>query len=156
MLTPDDVADIKAALALAQADIPGWTHSTYLKMADRATHTVYSTVAQVLNVAGFELEGIKRDVTSHTSGGWQQKISVLKNGGKLVFLVHFDKAETTLGAAGLAGAALEQTLEYFKITYPDGSGYQFTAFVGLGFDAPVNSRLMGKITLDITGTVSVI
>ena len=157
MLTSDEVADIKAALAAAQADIPGWTHGTYLKMADRSAHAVYSSVAQVLNIAGLHLDGQRQDTTTHLSGGWAEKISVLKGGGKVVFLVHFLKTEGTLNTTtGLAGAALEQTIEYFQLTYADGTGFSFMAFVGLDFSAPVNGRLLGKVTLDISGPVTVI
>ena len=148
---------MKAALAAAQTDIPGWTHSTFLKMADRATHLVYTTVAQVLNIVGLELDGERADATTHLSGGWAEKISILKTGGKLVFLVHFLKTEGTLNTTtGLAAAALAQTAEYFQLTYADGSGFSFQAFVGLDFSAPVNGRLLGKLTLDITGEVLVI
>ncbi len=157
MLTSDEVADMKAALAAARADNPGWTHSSFLKMADRSAHLTYTTVAQVLNIAGLHLDGEHKDVTTHLSGGWSEKISVLKSGGQLVFLVHFLKAEATLNTtSGLAAAALAQTLEYFQLSYADGTGFAFQAFVGLDFSAPVNGRLLGKLTLDISGPLLVI
>ncbi len=154
MLTSDEVADIKAALAAAQVDIPGWSHSSFLKMADRATHATYATVAQVLNIAGLHLDGERKDATTQLSGGWAEKISVLKNGGRLVFRVHFLQAEGTLNTtSGLAAAALEQTKEYFQLRFADGTGFSFQAFVGLDFSAPINGRLLGQVTLDISGQV---
>jgi len=155
VLTADEVAEIKAAIEAAQVDIPGWTHSTFLKMADRATHVTYTTVAQVLKISGLQLDGERRGVTSHLSGGWGEKISVLKNGGQVVFLVHFDKSEATLNSTtGLAAAALAQTKEYFQLVYADGTGFQFQAFVGLAFDAPVRGKVKGKVVLDISGAVT--
>lgn len=157
MLTPDEVADIKAALALAQTDIAGWTHSTFLKMADRATHTVFSTVAHVLRIEGIALSGDLQDVTTHLSGGWRELGSVLKSGGKLAFRVHFTESSSTLNmATGLGAAALEQTKERFHIDYVDGTSLEFWAFVDLALDAPVNGRLIGKVVLNITGEVVVL
>ena len=157
MLTSDEVADIKAALAMAQTDIPGLTHSTFLKMADRATHLIYTTVGHVLKIDGLVLEGEKRDVTSHLSGGWLQKINVLKDGGRMSFKVHFLESEATLNlSTGLGAAALAQTVEYFQVAYVDGSAIQFMAFVSVAFEAPVNSRLIGRVVLDLTGAVTVL
>ena len=55
---------------------------------------------------------------------------------------------------GLLGAALEQTVEYFDLTFSDGAGLSFGAFVEMEFTQPVNARLVGKVTLGVTGAVS--
>jgi len=157
MLNSAEVAEIKAALAMAQTDIPGLTHSVFLKMADRATHLIYTTVGHVLKIDGLVLEGKKQDVTSHLSGGWMENKNVLKDGGKMSFKVHFLESEATLNlTTGLGAAALAQTVEYFQVTYVDGSSLQFTAFVSVAFEAPVNSRLVGRVVLDLTGPVMVL
>ncbi|MEI7847456.1 MAG: hypothetical protein WCK35_16770 [Chloroflexota bacterium] len=175
MLNSAEVAEIKAALAMAQTDIPGLTHSVFLKMADRATHLIYTTVGHVLKIDGLVLEGKKQDVTSHLSGGWMENKNVLKDGGKMSFKVHFlgttnsgvySESESTLNlTTGLGAAALQQTVEYFQVTYVDGSSpqvpgpisaLQFTAFVSVAFEAPVNSRLVGRVVLDLTGPVTVL
>jgi hypothetical protein len=157
MLNSAEVADMQALLALAQTDIPGWTHTTYLKMADRATHVTFTTVAHVLAIEGIELAGELKDVTSHLSGGWEEKINVLKNGGSMTFRVHFLKSEPTLDmSTGLGAAALARTKEKFQVTYKDGTGLAFDAFVRLLFNQPVNNLLLGKIVLDVSGEVTVI
>lgn len=157
MLTPDEVADIKAALALAQTDITGLTHSTFLKMADRPTHSAFMIVAHVLKIEGIALSGDLQDVTTHLSGGWHELGSVLKSGGKLAFRVHFLESSITLSMQwGLGAAALEQTKERFHIDYAGGPSLEFWAFVDLALDAPVNGRLIGKIVLNITGEVVLI
>ncbi len=157
MLSSAEVAEMKAALALAQTDIPGWTHSSLLKMADRATHSVFATVGQVRAISGLQLGGEHMDVSSHLSGGWKEKINVLKDGGRLAFSVHFLESDGTLNlSTGLAAAALEQSLEVFQMWYTPGTGLQFAAFVSLKFEAPVNGRLLGMVTLDVSGAVTVL
>jgi hypothetical protein len=157
MLSSAEVADLQVLLALAQADIAGWTHSTYLEMADRATHVTYTDVAQVLGIEGLELGGDLRDVTSHLSGGWMEKLDVLKDGGQMTLRVHFLSSAATLDmSTGLGAAALARTLESFHIHYKDGSGLAFTAYVRLLFNAPVNGLLVGRIVLDVSGAVTVV
>ena len=149
-----EVLDLQAALQAARADIAGWTHHSSLQMADRAAHLAFITVAQVLNLEGLRLEGELKDVSTHLSGGWAEKISVVKRGGRVVFLVHFDDAEASLGMNGLAGAALEQSRELFRLVFAGGAGFQFWAYVSIGFEVPVRGALMGRVTLDITGQVT--
>lgn len=154
-MSSSEVTDLKAAADAGAADVANWTHGTYLQMADRATHVNYSNVGQVLRIRGVRLDGEHKDATSHLSGGWKEKINVLKDGGRVAFLVHFDKNETTLNTSlGLAAAALAQTKEYFRVTFADGSGFQFLAFVGLEFDQGVRGRLLALVTLDISGAVT--
>ncbi len=157
MLSQAEVTEIKAAMAEARADVDGWTHSSYLEMADRSTHTTYSLCAQVLDIQGLQLEGELKDVTNHFSGGWQEKISLLKKGGKMVFKVHFLQGESSLDAvSGLLGAALDQTLEYFRLSLADGTLIQFTAYAGIAFSAAVHGRLLGTVTLESSGVVSAV
>lgn len=157
MLTPDEVADIKAALAMAQTDIAGLTHSTFLSIADRVNHTAFMQVAHVLRIEGISLSGDLQDVTTHLSGGWRELGSVLKSGGKMAFRVHFlDSAITLSMQWGLGAAALAQTKERFRISYPSGPILEFWAYVDLAFDAPVNGREIGKVVLNITGEVILI
>ena len=154
MLTNEEITELRALIAAAQLDIPGWTHGMYLKMADRATQLVYSTVGHVLRIKGLKITGEHLDVTSHLSGGWGESLSVLKAAGRVVFLVHFDKADGTLDTTtGIAAAALAQTVEKFQLTFSDGTGFGFSALVSVEFDQPVRGKVVGNVILDITGPV---
>ncbi|HEY3312024.1 MAG TPA: hypothetical protein VGK00_10325 [Anaerolineales bacterium] len=155
MLTSGEVTELKALIAEITADIPGWTHGTFLKMADRATHLVYSNVGHVLRIKGLKIGGQRRDVTSHLSGGWGEKLSVLKDGGAVGFFVHFDRTDGTLNTVtGIAAAALAQTKEYFQLTFADGTGFGFQALVSVEFDQPVRGKTLGMVVLDISGPVT--
>jgi hypothetical protein len=156
-ISASEVTDLKAAQDAGRADVAGWTHGVYLKMADRATHLVYASVGHVLRIKGLKLEGDLRDVTSHLSGGWRESMSVLKDGGKVGFLVHFDRNDGTLNlSSGLAAAALAKTKEYFQLVLADGSGLSFQGLVSLEFDQAARGKLMAMVVIQVSGAVTVI
>lgn len=133
------------------------SHGTLIQMADRATHTVYATVAEVLDIKGVQIKGVREDATHHGSGGWEEKIAILKSGGKTTFDLQFINAEATHNkTTGVVAAALAQTLEWFKIIYPDSSGFTFKAFVDMDFEAKVKGKLTASVELDISGAVTAI
>ena len=131
------------------------SHGTLLQMADRATHVTYATIAEVLDIKGVSIKGVREDATHHGSGGWEEKITVLKSGGKVTADLQFINADATHNkTTGLVAAAIAQTLEYFKITYPDSSGYTFKAFVDMDFEAKVKGKMTASVELDISGAVT--
>lgn len=131
------------------------SHGTLLQMADRATHVTYATVAEVLDIKGPSIKGTREDATSHNSGGWEEKISVLKSGGKVTFDVNFIASDATQNkTTGLIAASIAQTKEYFKVIFPDSSGFQFYGFVDIDFEAKVKGKLTASVELDLTGVVT--
>lgn len=133
------------------------SHGTLLKMADRATHITYATVAEVLDIKGPNLKGILEDATSHSSGGWKEQISVLKEAGKVTFDVNFIGADATQNkTTGLVAASMAQTKEYFQVIFPDNTGFQFYAYVDMNFEAKVKGKLTASIDLNLTGVVTAI
>lgn len=146
-----ETLDLRAALAVAKADVAGWMHGIILQMADRAGHENFTGVAHVLDLSGFRLEGELKDVSSHLSGGWAERISVVKRGGRVTFLVRFDDMEAML----VVSAALEQSRELFRLVLEEeGVGFQFWAYVGVEFYAPEPGPVKIRVMLDITGPVS--
>jgi hypothetical protein len=145
-LSSDEIARMNAALEqLARAN------STTLRMADRASHTLYTLVAGVREMRGPQITGAHADATTHVSAGWQESISALREGGKLVFEVAYTRANH----ASLADAALEQTLESFKLTFADGTGLQFNALVDIHFAMSVSGLARASFTLTVSGAVAV-
>ena len=131
------------------------SNGTLLKMADRATHTTYATIAEVLDIKGPQIKGNYEDATNHSSAGWEEKISVLKSGGKVTFDVNFISADATQNkTTGLIAAAVAKTLEYFKVVFPDSSGFQFYAYVDLDFTAKVKGKLTASVDLELSGAVT--
>jgi hypothetical protein len=131
------------------------SHGTLVKMADRATHVTYATIAELLDIKGPQIKGQREDATHQGSGGWSEKISVLKEGGKLTFDIQFVAAEATHNkTTGMVAAALAQTKEKFQVVYPDSSGFEFWAFVDADFEAKVKGKLIASIELDITGALT--
>ncbi len=131
------------------------SHGTLLKMADRATHVTYATVAEVLDIKGPQIKGVREDATSHSSGGWEEKITTLKSGGKCTFDVNFISADATQNkTTGLLAAAIAQTREYFQVVFPDSSGFQFYAYVDIDFEAKVKGKLTASVELELTGAVT--
>lgn len=131
------------------------SHGTLIKMADRVAHTNYATVAEVLDIKGPQIKGQREDATHHGSGGWEEKVAVLKSGGKVTFDLQFVAAEATHNkTTGLVAAALANTKEKFQILFPDSSGFEFWAFVDAEFEAKVKGKLTASIELDISGAVT--
>lgn len=131
------------------------SHGTLLKMADRATHVTLATIAEVLDQKGPEVKGVREDATTHSSGGWVEKISTLKDGGKVTFDVHWISADATQNkTTGLLAAAVAQTKEKFNVVFPDSSGFEFWAYVDMSFAAKVKGKLTSSVELDITGSVT--
>lgn len=131
------------------------SHGTLVKMADRATHVTLATIAELLDIKGPQIKGQREDATHHGSAGWSEKISVLKEGGKVTFDLQFVAAEATHNkTTGLIAAALAQTKEKFQVVFPDSSGFEFWAFVDAEFEAKVKGKLTASIELDITGALT--
>lgn len=131
------------------------SHGTAIKMADRTLHTTLATIAELLDIKGPQIKGVREDATNHSSGGWEEKITTLKTGGKVTFDLHFVNADATHNkTTGLVAAALAQTKEKFQVVFPDSSGFDFWAFVDIDFEAKVKGKLTASIELDITGAVT--
>ena len=131
------------------------SHGTLVKMADRATHVTFASIAELLDIKGPQVKGEREDATHHGSNGWEEKISVLKTGGKVAFDLQFVSAEATHNkTTGLVAAALAQTKEKFQVVFPDSSGFEFWAFVDTEFEAKVKGKLTASVELDITGPLT--
>jgi hypothetical protein len=131
------------------------SHGTVVQMADRATQTNYASIAELLDIKGPQIKGVREDATNHGSGGWEEKIAVLKSGGKVTFDLHFLASDAVHNkTTGLVAAALAQTKEKFKVIFPDSSGFSFSAFVDMDFEAKVKGKLTASVDLDISGQVT--
>lgn len=130
------------------------SHGTFMQMGDGAPGT-YATIAEVMDLKGPAIKGVREEVTNHGSGGWKEVKSVLKEGGKVSYKLSYVNSEATHNkTTGLLAKAVNQTLGYFKILFPDSSGFTFTAYVDMDFEAKVKGVLSSDIELEITGPVT--
>jgi predicted secreted protein len=124
-------------------------------MYDRATHLTPATVAEVNDIKGPQIKGTSEDATSHSSGGWEEKIRTIKSGGKVSFDVNFISGDATHNkTTGLLAAAIQQTREKFQIVFPDASGFEFWAYADFDMEAKVKGKLTASLDLEITGAVT--
>lgn len=130
------------------------SHGTLLQMGDGAPGT-YATIAEVKDIKGPQIKGMREDATNHSSGGWEEKKTVLKSAGKMSFALNYVNAAATHNkTTGLLAKALNQSLGYFKIIYPDSSGFTFQAYVDMDMESKVKGLLSPSVELDITGAVT--
>lgn len=130
-------------------------HGTLLKMYDRATHLTPATIAEVLDIKGPSIKGVREDATTHSSGGWVEKITTLLDGGKVTFDIHWIAADATQNkTTGLLAASIAKTKEKFQVLYPDSSGFEFWALVDVDYDSKVKGKLMASVELDISGAIT--
>jgi len=130
------------AAALCAGRLP---NGTLICMADRATHTVFTTIEAVRDLRGPKLAGVLQDATVHNSGGWQELLPVLKTGGTLAFELVYDPASH----AQLLEASLAQSLETFELVLED--AFRFTALVELEFTARVVGARRAAVRLVLSG-----
>lgn len=114
--------------------------------------SVLTTIAQVTDIQGPELEADTYDVTSHDStSGWEEHVPGVKRTGSVTLDFVFDPAGTThkwlhnnIGADASA----------MKITWPDSAptSWTFSGIVtGFRLGDPHDGALTGSATVKLTG-----
>lgn len=129
---------------------------TLLKIGDGGGSEVFTTIAEVKDIAGPELGANTADITNHSStGGWEEKLSTILKGGAVKFDLNWIPTTATHNAtAGLINDLENRTRRNFQMVFPDGSSstWAFAALVtGFSPAAPVDGALTASVTLDITG-----
>lgn len=130
-------------------------YGVLLKVGNGATSETFTTVAEVRDIEGPELELEAKEVTSHDSSGWREFIGTLLTGGEVSFDLNFIPSNATHGAtAGLVKDMLDRTRRNFQLVFPDteSTTWAFTALV-VGFkpSGPVEDELSAEVTLQVTG-----
>lgn len=122
--------------------------------------TAGTAIAQVDNITGPGLKLNTLDVTNHDStGGWQEFIGGLKDGGDVKLDINYDPAGATHKAAagGLLTDLTAGTALAYALKFPDAATttWTFSAIV-TSFEpkAPANNKLTASVTLKVTGVVT--
>lgn len=108
--------------------------------------------------------GMKTKSVDVTNQGtpWTQAIPTIRDGSTITLDIHFvPQSAGSDGTAGIEGHSFATGLgmiftlgqtRSFKIVYPDGTTWYFTAFIlDFPIDAQVEKDLMASLTLQVTG-----
>lgn len=130
-------------------------YGVLLKVGNGATSETFTTVAEVRDIEGPELQLEAKEVTSHDSGGWREYIGTLLSGGEVSFDLNFIPSNATQSySAGLIKDMVDRTKRNFQIIFPTTSPttWAFTALVtGFKPSSAVEDELTAEVTLQITG-----
>lgn len=129
---------------------------TLLKMGDGGGPEVFATLGEVLDIEGPELEMEIEDATNHSStGGWEEKLPTILKAGTVSFEVNYLPENASHNyATGLLGKLAGRTKKNFQLVFPNTAAttWSFSAYVAkFKPGMPVRGKLIGSITLEITG-----
>jgi hypothetical protein len=129
---------------------------TFLKIGDGATTETFTTIAEVGDIKGPNIESSTEDVTSHSStAAWVEKIVTLLEAGDVSFDINWLPAHATHShSAGLLRDQVNKTLRNFQLVVPAAATltWTFAAFVTrFNPDLKVKGAQRASIRLEISG-----
>jgi len=109
-------------------------------------------IAQVQDIDGPNLSTDTDEITNHSSpDGVEEFIATIKRTGEVSFPLVFNPSDAS--HAALFTAWESKTLDAYIITFPDGSTWEFDAYViGFANTAPVAGHLSADVTLRPSGS----
>jgi len=112
---------------------------------------VLTPIAELLDIAGLELEADDVDLTTHSSAnGYRQYVQGLKDGGEVSLEGNFasDSSQVALKTLFDSGTTVAMT-----IAFPNGGGvWSFNGYVkGISTDAPHDDKIEFTATIKVTG-----
>jgi hypothetical protein len=130
-------------------------YGVLLKMGDGDDPEVFTTIAEVRDIDGPELELEAKEVTSHDSNGWREFIGTLQSGGEVSFDLNFIPTNATHSySAGLIKNLVGRTLNNYQLVFPDSgtTTWQFAALVtSFKPSSAVEDELAAEVTLQLSG-----
>lgn len=129
---------------------------TLLKIGDGGGTEVFTTIAEVLDIDGPEIELRRAEATNHSSpGGWVERIGTLLDGGQITFMVNFLPQNATQSySAGLLQDQVNRTKRNFQIVFTDPGTTTWTLpclVAKFKPAAPVEGVLHSEVTLEVAG-----
>lgn len=126
---------------------------------DAAGGTAYTTIGQVMDIAGPEMSRDEVNVTTRDSTEyWMEFIKGMKNGGNITFDLVLDLALATHGTAAtglLSDLQGETVIPAWRMNFPNSKLATFVGFItGYPPAAPMKDALTTGITVKITGKPS--
>lgn len=108
-------------------------------------------IPQIQDIDGPNLSTDTDEITNHSSPGQVEEfIATVKRTGEISFPIVHNPANAAHQA--LFTAWSDKSLDVYEMAYPDGSTWEFDAYViGFGDTAPVNGHLAKAVTLRPSG-----
>jgi len=124
-----------------------------LQRSDMAPTTpVFTTIANVTNVGGPELERETYDVTAHdNTDGWREFIGGLKDGGEVSLEVNYDPEKHDTLIDDFGDAVPRDYKLVFPATAGGGSWELKLILTGFSPEAPVDGQLTAELTFKVSG-----
>ena len=130
-------------------------YGVLLKIGNGATSETFTTIAEVRDIEGPELELEAKEVTSHDSGGWREYIGTLLTGGEVSFELNFIPTNATQSyTSGLIEDMVGRTRRNFQLLFSDSgtTTWAFTALVTWRRSSSASTtELLAEVTLQVTG-----
>lgn len=118
--------------------------------------SAYSEIPLLMEVPEFGGTPEKIDVTA-LGDSVKKYVNGIKDYGDLVFKFLYDNTAETGNYRILKGYEDAQTAVEFQITYPDGTGHQFTAIPAVKMDAgAVNGALTFSCTMTLQSDITLV
>lgn len=129
---------------------------TLLKIGDGGSPESFTTIAEVLDIGGPDLNLDTEETTNHSStGGWEEFVPTILRSGAVDFEVNFDPNDSTHSySTGLIADMISRTKRKFQLVFPTTPTviWAFTAIVTKFAPAePVAGKLSASVSLKITG-----
>lgn len=130
--------------------------ATLLKMGDGGSPEAFTTVGELLDIKGPELEADTEDITNHSSTeGWEEVLPTILKGGEVTFDVnHMPEHATHNLATGMLKDLVGRTKRNWRLTFPNtgATSWTFPAYVtGFSPSDPVKGIMKASIKLRISG-----
>jgi hypothetical protein len=133
-------------------------HGTLLQVGDGVSPTEgFTTIAEVLDIDGPNLQASEHDVTNHSSqGSYGESIAGRLDGGEVSFSVNWTVSATHLGSTGLTGLWEGGYRPNWLLTDRNDTVYAFAAWVKqIRPRNPVDGPARADIVLRTTGPVTI-
>lgn len=132
---------------------------TLLQRGDGGGTEIFTTIAEVLSIAGPSLSRDVIDVTTMDSPGeWREFIAGLKDGGEITFDVIYDPVDPTIepGAGLLSEFALASgsAATNYQLVFPDPGATTWTfpaILTGFETNEVIDDKVTASVTLKISG-----
>lgn len=129
---------------------------TLLKAGDGGGPETFTTIAEVLDIAGPSLEIGTEEVTSHDSAGIREFVATLLDYGEITFDVNWYAGATQ---TSLRTDAINKTKRNFQLDFANvGASDDVASFAGIitnfSFESPVEGVHKASVTIKISGAVT--
>lgn len=131
------------------------SYGTLIKLGDGGGPEVFTTIAEVQDIAGPGIIARTEEATAHDGTGWVEHVSTLLEAGEVTFDIHLVPNNATHNhTTGLLYLLRNRIRRNYQVVFPSNPTvtWSFLALVtSFEIGAPVEGKLTASITLLIVG-----